>query len=723
MGEKLDLVETSRALASIGLQEGDVYRRLHAAGLFDAESIGRLGYLARHMQPWSAEGDWGPERVPGVGLTWSDSPGGHYRDNARASLSRPLSLAGLEKSTLRFSRAFALESSDPVTLEVTRDGREWIPLKRFTGNSDWQTEEVDLSAYDGRLLQLRFRFSSDHSVTYDGFKFHNLELTGRQAGQPVTVGLQQSFAPADTAQVLELLKQDSKPRLEWLVRASERLGDGRAALDLGLDGDLEEAAALAADLGDARGGVALWKALRPLQDPAERRAFGELLVAMASEQGVDEALRLWARADLSGAGTASERAGLYQLARAVSPERAGELYGQLQKAGLYSAESQRELISLVRQVGTWKAGGSWGTERVPGRGTVWSDSPGKQYSDNRRDSLERRLSLQGLIGSRLRFTAKHELESSDHCYLEVSSDGKEWVSRADFTGTRDWSEQRVDLSAYDGRDVWVRFRFVSDHSVVYDGISLADIRLEGTSDGSAVSERVDGRFAEGDLARLIDTVAVPGAGPAMLSAYHEAVEVAGGAGEVLPVVSVLSKVAGATPEVREASVKSVAVLARVLGAEEALRAWPRYEQMAPPEMLRATLGLGVRERLGGDLPEAGVEDLEAVWQAVREKAPAAPVAERLLDLARGAERGRLFRNLALLDPKMRERVEQVICERPSLGTNVMANVVEILVFGGMLGEDPDQTLERALQQATTDTTIAVEEDQVWVGGHPVSVSS
>ncbi len=66
----------------------------------------------------------------------------------------------------------SLESGyDYVYLLITEDrGLSWDTLKAYTGYADdWSQEYVDLKPYNGKKVQLAFKFSSDYSVTKAGF--------------------------------------------------------------------------------------------------------------------------------------------------------------------------------------------------------------------------------------------------------------------------------------------------------------------------------------------------------------------------------------------------------------------------------------------------------------------------------------------------------------------------------------------------------------------------
>ena len=51
-------------------------------------------------------------------------------------------------------------------------------VRSLGGTSDWATQSADLSAFDGKNVQIRFRLTSDGSVSKDGFSMDKLVVVG-----------------------------------------------------------------------------------------------------------------------------------------------------------------------------------------------------------------------------------------------------------------------------------------------------------------------------------------------------------------------------------------------------------------------------------------------------------------------------------------------------------------------------------------------------------------
>ncbi len=149
--------------------------------------------------------------------------------------------------------------------------------------------------------------------------------------------------------------------------------------------------------------------------------------------------------------------------------------------------------------GAWTSSGLWHitTRRASSPTHSWwcGDEGTGEYTNNLNDTLTRRVNLIGYTYALLNFSTWYEIESGyDFGYVEVSTDGGyTWTTLASFTGTsrsggkklskgawtpserQVWTTAFVDLSAYTGRVILIRFRFESDYSVTYEGWYVDDI--------------------------------------------------------------------------------------------------------------------------------------------------------------------------------------------------------------------------------------------------------
>ena len=159
-------------------------------------------------------------------------------------------------------------------------------------------------------------------------------------------------------------------------------------------------------------------------------------------------------------------------------------------------------IELPRAATTVKLTGAAVAQILPttahsGKAFWWSDR-----ADLLDSTLTRSLDLRGARGAAtLRFWTWYEIEADfDYAYVEVSTDGgTRWTTlRATSTTANDpnrvnlgqgltglsgggsqpaWVQQTVDLSAYAGREVQLRFQYVTDGALNLHGIAIDDLEV------------------------------------------------------------------------------------------------------------------------------------------------------------------------------------------------------------------------------------------------------
>lgn len=135
---------------------------------------------------WTTEGNWGVE-TRGERTFFTDSPGELSPSKANDAITSPvIDLSKFSGSALKFETEFKLEQEyDQVHLEAARPAaegqeQEWVELAAYTGSRERGQEVVDLSAFDGGEVQVRFRLTTDQSYTEDGFQFDNLQVLGQR---------------------------------------------------------------------------------------------------------------------------------------------------------------------------------------------------------------------------------------------------------------------------------------------------------------------------------------------------------------------------------------------------------------------------------------------------------------------------------------------------------------------------------------------------------------
>ena len=122
----------------------------------------------------------------------------------------------------------------------------------------------------------------------------------------------------------------------------------------------------------------------------------------------------------------------------------------------------------------------------------------------------------------LSFRTWYDIETDwDYVYVEVSENGENWEILTTpsgtgtdpsgnsfgwgYTGTTDWKEETVDLSAYAGKKVFVRFEYITDAAVNGEGFLLDDIEVTATNYKSDF-EADDGGWAADGFVRVQNTL-------------------------------------------------------------------------------------------------------------------------------------------------------------------------------------------------------------------------
>lgn len=151
------------------------------------------------MQQWTATGTWGLTSQSFISAPTSitDSPGGNYQNNANTTitLSQAISIPNTTYARLNFWAKWNIEAGWDYVQVLIRPTNSftWAPLQgKFTkpggtnqlpgqplydGVSNWVLEDIDISAWAGKDILLRFTFKSDGAVVADGFYFDDIKIT------------------------------------------------------------------------------------------------------------------------------------------------------------------------------------------------------------------------------------------------------------------------------------------------------------------------------------------------------------------------------------------------------------------------------------------------------------------------------------------------------------------------------------------------------------------
>ncbi|KPA16026.1 serine protease [Candidatus Magnetomorum sp. HK-1] len=131
----------------------------------------------------------------------------------------------------------------------------------------------------------------------------------------------------------------------------------------------------------------------------------------------------------------------------------------------------------------WVTTGSWALTTLSYHSSdmAWTDSMTSAYPNNADMflSLSTPIALSQANNPALIFWQHYELEPDfDFGYVEISDDGDNWFILSTVTGiSKEWEKQQIDLSSYVPSSVFIRFRLVSDKTIVSDGWYIDDIRI------------------------------------------------------------------------------------------------------------------------------------------------------------------------------------------------------------------------------------------------------
>lgn len=146
-----------------------------------------------------------------------------------------------------------------------------------------------------------------------------------------------------------------------------------------------------------------------------------------------------------------------------------------------------------------------------------TDSPNSSYGNNENSTifLSNQIDLSGVIAANITFQAKWDIENNfDYVQFEVSiNNGVSWIPQCgNFTnpgvsnqnganneplydGTQNtWVEETIELSDYIGQLILLRYRLVTDDSLVEDGFYFDDLRVNIIEDNLGVDDVISQNF-------------------------------------------------------------------------------------------------------------------------------------------------------------------------------------------------------------------------------------
>lgn len=170
----------------------------------------------------------------------------------------------------------------------------------------------------------------------------------------------------------------------------------------------------------------------------------------------------------------------------------------------------------------WTFTGTWGLTTSSSHSATHSltDSPAGSYGNSINTSAQ-------LIGarpmSRVRFWHKYATEANfDYANVQVSGNGgTSWTTVASYNGTLStWTQVSIDLGAYVGQNLLLRFQLTSDSNTTADGWYIDDLEIEGAAAAFAMAKPlpispVGGAVTGAQPELTVGNSAVPGGGAAV----------------------------------------------------------------------------------------------------------------------------------------------------------------------------------------------------------------
>ena len=135
---------------------------------------------------WQGTGRWQHVEHPDRGRVWSCQPAGRRAGTFARLTSPAFDLSGVQNSFLRFESRQDFEYNNLVYVDVSDDGgKRWKRLDRLEEHGVWGAREYDLSAYDGKSVQIQISSETLATKVGEGTIIDNFELLGTKKAPAV----------------------------------------------------------------------------------------------------------------------------------------------------------------------------------------------------------------------------------------------------------------------------------------------------------------------------------------------------------------------------------------------------------------------------------------------------------------------------------------------------------------------------------------------------------
>lgn len=127
---------------------------------------------------FAASGDFAAVDVEGRGKVFSSAASAEGGSKGASALtSGAIDLSDKKNTYLKFDSKTALNYGDTATVQVSQDGGEtWSNVSSLERRSEWAERGIDLSAFDGKSIQLRFDVKAREGRATGGIQVDNIKF-------------------------------------------------------------------------------------------------------------------------------------------------------------------------------------------------------------------------------------------------------------------------------------------------------------------------------------------------------------------------------------------------------------------------------------------------------------------------------------------------------------------------------------------------------------------
>ncbi len=495
------------------------------------------------LNKWVWTGSWGvtTNAYQGTGAL-SESPEGNYGNswNQYIELATPITVYLADSCKLSYWLDRNMESCcDYIRTQISVNGGSWQTLTSLNSTENWNLKTHDLSGYlnNGDLLNIRFEFTSDGSVTYDGVSIDNLLITGvsnsslwldiPNISDTITPGnsqmvnvtfdgnslnsgsyskeiLVKSNDPVNTKIIVPcILNIEGEPEIV-LSSTSYNFGnvfqnatksDTVYISNLGCDtlfinnvisslSEFTVNTSSASILPGETAEIIMTFAPTSLGNfNAELTIYNNDANTIINLSGVGTEAPLISISPnpLTASITSCENSVTFPLT--ISNNGGNELSFEILNEKDFYDDFENGLDN-------WTRNGNWGLTTNAYEGTrALSESPDGNYGDNWNQYIElaNPLTVAQANNCRISYWLNRNMEDCcDYFNTQISINGGTWFSLNSLNGVETWDLKTFDLSGYinNGDILNIRFEFTSDGSVTYDGVSIDNFSVTGVGNSA-----------------------------------------------------------------------------------------------------------------------------------------------------------------------------------------------------------------------------------------------